>query len=177
VRATDPETRAVLPHGQPGELEFTGPSRMVGYFGDEAATHAAITDDGWFRSGDLGYTTDDGRFVFLQRLGDAIRLAGFLVSPAEIEEALQSHASIAAAQVVGAATDEGVKPVAFVIVRVGHALDEAALLAHCAARIAKFKVPVRVVAVDGFPVTPGANATKVQKHKLKIMAEALLGGE
>jgi fatty-acyl-CoA synthase len=174
VRATDPETRAVLAHGEPGELEFIGPSRMVGYFGDEAATRAATSEDGWFRSGDLGYTTGDGRFVFLQRLGDAIRLAGFLVSPAEIEDALQSHAAVAAAQVVGARTAEGVKPVAFVILRPQAVLDESTLIAHCAARIARFKVPVRIVAVAAFPVTPGANATKVQKHRLREQAETLL---
>ena len=112
--------------------------------------------------------------MFLQRLGDVVRLAGFLVNPAEIEETLQGHSSVAAAQVVAATTGEGVKPVAFVILRAGARLDQRALIAHCAARIANFKVPVRLVAVDEFPVTPGANATKVQRHKLKAMAEALL---
>jgi fatty-acyl-CoA synthase len=174
VRARDPETDAILPHGTPGELEFTAPSRMVGYFGDEAATRAALTADGFFRSGDLGYTAGDGRFVFLARMGDALRLGGFLVSPAEIEAVLAEHPSVAAAQVVGARTATGLKPVAFVILRTGAAFDEAALVAHCAARMAKFKVPVRVLAIDAFPVTPGANATKIQKHKLRERAEALL---
>lgn len=174
VRARDPGTDAILPHGTPGELEFTAPSRMVGYFGDEAATRAALTADGFFRSGDLGYTTGDGRFVFLARMGDALRLGGFLVSPAEIEAVLAEHSDVAAAQVVGARTPEALKPVAFVILRGGASLDEAALVAHCAARIAKFKVPARVLAIDAFPVTPGANATKIQKHKLREQAEALL---
>jgi fatty-acyl-CoA synthase len=177
VRARDPETGAILPHGIPGELEFTAPSRMVGYFGDEVATRAALTDDGFFRSGDLGYTTGDGHFVFLARMGDALRLGGFLVSPAEIEAVLAEHPGIAAAQVVGARTESGLNPVAFVIPAPDAAFDERALIAHCAARMAKFKVPVRVQSIDAFPVTPGANATKIQKHKLREMAEALLAGD
>jgi fatty-acyl-CoA synthase len=177
VRACDPESGAILPDGTAGELQFVAPSRMIGYYGDEDATRAARTPDGFFRSGDLGYTTGDGRFVFLARMGDALRLGGFLVSPAEIEAVLAEHPGVAAAQVVGARTAAGLKPVAFVIQAEGAALDAVALIAHCAARMAKFKVPVRVQAIDAFPVTPGANATKIQKHKLREMAEALLDGK
>jgi fatty-acyl-CoA synthase len=176
VRARDPESGEVLPHGTAGELEFQVPSRMVGYFENEEADRAATTDDGWFRSGDLGYTTADGRFVFITRLGDALRLSGFLVSPAEIEDVLQQHASVDMAQVVGVDTAAGVKPVAFVIPTAGTVFDEPALIAHCAARIAKFKVPLRVCAIDAFPVTPGANATKIQKAKLRELAQELLSG-
>jgi fatty-acyl-CoA synthase len=150
---------------------------MVGYFGDEAATRAALTPDGFFRSGDLGYTTGDGRFVFVARMGDALRLGGFLVSPAEIEAVLAEHPCVAAAQVVGARTKSGLEPAAFVILAQGAVFDEAALVAHCAARMAKYKVPVRVQAIDAFPVTPGANATKIQKHKLREMAERALGAD
>jgi len=174
VRARDPDSGEVLAHGTAGELEFLVPSRMVGYFEDEKANRAAITEDGWFRSGDLGYSLAHDRFVFIARLGDALRLSGFLVSPAEIEHVLQQHASVQAAQVVGTETAAGVKPVAFVIVKEGAEFDEQALIAHCAASIAKFKVPLRVIALDAFPVTPGANATKIQKAKLRELARELL---
>ena len=177
VRARDPDSGEVLAHGTAGEIEFQVPSRMAGYFEDENANRAATTADGWFRSGDLGYSVADDRFVFIARLGDALRLSGFLVSPAEIEDVLQQHASVQAAQVVGMETAAGVKPVAFVIPAAGTDFDEAALIAHCAANIAKFKVPQRVRALDAFPVTPGANATKVQKAKLREMAQALLRGD
>jgi acyl-CoA synthetase (AMP-forming)/AMP-acid ligase II len=60
----------------------------------------AFTADGYYRSGDLGYTLADSRFVFLTRMGDALRLGGFLVSPAEIEAAIQELPEIAACQVV-----------------------------------------------------------------------------
>ena len=175
VRARDPESGEVLAHGTAGELEFLVPSRMVGYFENEEANRAATTDDGWFRSGDLGHTTADGRFVFIARLGDVLRLSGFLVSPAEIENVLQQHASVQAAQVVGVETAAGLRPVAFVIPAAGAVFDEPALIEHCAARIAKFKLPLRIFAIDAFPVTPGANATKIQKAKLRQQAQALLG--
>lgn len=175
VRARDPETGAILPHGAPGELEFFSPSsRMVGYYGNPEATRDAFAADGYYRSGDLGHTLADGRFVFLTRMGDALRLGGFLVSPAEIEAAVQEVPGIAACQVVALPRDEGLVPVAFVILQHGAALDEAAAIAHVASRLARFKVPRRVFPIDAFPVTPGANATKIQKGKLRDMAEALL---
>jgi fatty-acyl-CoA synthase len=147
---------------------------MVGYYNDEAATRAAFTDDGFLRTGDLGYSTEEGGFVFLARFGDALRLSGFLVSPAEIEDVLQTHPSVAGAQVVGVETSGGTKAFAFVTLAPGATLDEQALLAHCAGRIARFKVPVCVRAIDAFPVTPGANATKIQKAKLRELAQTAL---
>ena len=175
VRARDPQSGATLAHGAPGELEFFAPgSRMVGYLGDPEATLAALTPDEYYRSGDLGCTLADGRFVFLARIGDALRLGGFLVSPAEIEAVVQEAPGIAACQVVAVARATGPVPVAFVLLVRGAALDEAKIIAHVATRLARYKVPVRVVALDAFPVTPGANATKIQKGRLREMAEALL---
>ena len=115
VRARDPDTGRVLADDESGELEFLAPhSRMVGYFGNDAATADALTEDGWYRSGDLGYTRADGRFVYLTRMGDSLRLAGFLVSPLEIEGVVQECDGIDACQVVGATVGGGLKPVGFV---------------------------------------------------------------
>jgi fatty-acyl-CoA synthase len=175
VRARGPESGQVLPHGVQGELEFLAPgSRMSGYHGNPEATSAAFSADGYYRSGDLGYTLADGRFVYLARMGDALRLGGFLVSPAEIEESVQQAPGIAACQVVGVPRPEGLMPVAFVVLQHGADFDEAAVVAYVAARLARYKVPRRVFPVDTFPVTPGANATKIQKGRLRDMAEALL---
>ena len=170
VRVRDIESRALLPHGESGEIEIHAPSRMVGYFGNDEATAAALTPDGFFRTGDLGYTEADGGFVYLARLGDALRLGGFLVSPAEIEAVIEEHPSVAGCQVVGLTTPIGLQVVAFVVLAPAASLDEAALIAHCTSRMAKFRVPQRIHAIDAFPVTPGANATKVQKSKLRELA-------
>ncbi len=172
VRARDPVSGAVLPHGQAGELEFFAPrSRMVRYYGDDEATAKAFTADGWYRSGDLGTTQADERFVFLARMGDSLRLGGVLVAPAELEEVAQGAPGIAACQVVGVPTARGLEAVALVILQPGAALDEGAVLAHVAGRLAKYKVPARVFAIDAFPVTPGANATKIQKQVLRDLAQ------
>lgn len=173
VRARDPETGRILPHGESGELEFLAPnSRMAGYFGNAEATQAALTDDGWYRSGDLGYTQPDGRFVYLTRMGDSLRLGGFLVSPLEIEAVAQQCEGIEACQVVGVSDGTALKPVGFVTLKPGAMLEEPAVLRHIAARLAKYKVPVRVFAVEAFPVTEGTNATKIQKHRLRDLAQA-----
>lgn len=175
VRARDPESGRVLPHGEDGELEFLAPSsRMVEYFGNPQATAEAILEGGWYRSGDLGHTCEDGRFVFLARMGDSLRLGGFLVSPAEIEECVQQAPGVLDSQVVGVTTGGALRPVAFVRLRPGAALDEAAVIGHVASRLARYKVPVRVFAVEAFPVTEGANGTKIQKGRLREMAQAML---
>lgn len=175
VRARDPGSGVVLPHGEAGELEFLCPSRMVGYFGNPEATAEAVDAEGWYRSGDLGYTTADGRFVFLTRLGDSLRLGGFLTSPGEIEACVQEVPGIDGCQVVGVTTGGALRPVAFVTLREGLRLDEATVMAHVAARLARYKVPVRVFAIDAFPVTEGTNATKIQKHRLRDLALERLG--
>jgi fatty-acyl-CoA synthase len=175
VRARDPETGALLAHGAPGELEFFAPgSRMSAYHGNPEATREAFSADGYYRSGDLGFTQPDGRFVYLTRIGDSLRLGGFLVSPAEIEAVVQEAPGISACQVVGVPRAAGLAPVAFVLLQDGAVLDEAAVIARVAARLARYKVPLRVFRLDAFPVTPGANATKIQKGRLREMAEALL---
>lgn len=173
IRIRDPETGQLLPASAAGEIEVRGPSLMSGYYGDERATAEAFTADGWFRTGDLGYLDGGGGLVFVSRMNDALRLGGFLVSPDEIESCLQAHGSVAGAQVVAAATPAGNRAVAFVIPRAG-SIDADALRHHCAARLAAFKVPARVIALDAFPVTQSANGVKVQRVRLRQMAEAAL---
>lgn len=172
VRARNPDTGDILPHGDPGELEIKGPSLMSGYFGNPEATAEAMTEDGFLRTGDLGYTQTDRSFAFLQRMGDVLRLGGFLVSPAEIEAHLQEHPDVDGSQVVGVASERGTQPYGFVTLTPGAALDEAALRQHCQNGLAKFKVPVRIFQIDEFPTTKSANGTKIQRARLRDMAAA-----
>lgn len=173
VRARNTATGAVLPHGEPGMLEIRAPSMLAGYFGDEAATAAALTDDGYFRTGDLGYTLADGRFVYLARMGDVLRLSGFLVSPAQIEEVVMEYPSVAACQVVAVELAQGLRAIAFVVLARPGRLDEAAVIALCRDRMARYKVPHRVFAIESFPVTESPNGLKVRKEALRELAHAL----
>lgn len=172
VRVRDPESGKLLGMGEDGELELAGPSLMVGYYNDEEATEAALTGDGFVRTGDLGRALGDGGFLFLGRMGDVLRLGGFLVNPAEIEDFVQGHDSVAGCQVVGVAGPRGTRPVAFVTLRPGADWDEQGLRAFCAAGMAKYKVPARLLPLDAFPVTKSANGFKIQRAKLRQMAAA-----
>ena len=174
VRACDVESGKILPHGERGELEFKGPSCMMGYYGNPEATKAAFTGDGFFKSGDLGYTVAEGEYVFLSRMGDALRLSGFMVNPLEIEGVLDAHQSVTVSQVIGVDGPRGPMAVAYVQLKPGATLDEAALIAHCAKQIAHYKVPKFVLAIDEYPFTPSANGNKIQKAKLRDMAAVAL---
>lgn len=173
VRVRDQETGELLPQEESGELEIRGPNVMSGYVNNPQAEKETFTDDGYVRTGDLGYLTKDG-FVYLTRLGDTLRLSGFLVSPREIEAYLEGLPSIAAAQVVGASTERGTRPIAFVVMEEGHELDEAQVTNQCQEGMAKFKVPKRVIALEDFPKVDSANGPKVQRNKLRELAEESL---
>jgi len=177
VRVRDPESGELLGPGQAGELELKGPSLMKEYYLNPEATAAEFTDDGFLRSGDLGELTEDGRFLYLQRMGDVLRLGGFLTSPAEIEAHIIGHDSVGDCQVVGVTTAEGaVRAVAFVIMNDGAAFDEDVLRQHCLDTLARFKAPVRLFALDEFPTTQSANGTKIQRAELRRMAEVRVVG-
>lgn len=172
ARVRDPESGDLLPPGQPGALELAGPSRMVAYLDDPAATAAALTEDGYVRTGDLAEIEADGGFRFLSRMGDVLRLGGFLVAPAEIEAEIQTVPGIAAAQVVEVEVEGRPRAFAFVTCAPGVVVSEDAVLGHCAARLAKYKAPVGVVTLDAFPVTQSANGAKIQRTRLRAMAQA-----
>jgi fatty-acyl-CoA synthase len=177
VRVVDPESGVPLDVGADGELCFRGPQVLRCYLGDPAATAKALAADGWFRSGDLGRRTPEGGFEYLARLGDSLRLRGFLVDPAEIERRLELHPAVELAQVVGAErAGRGQVAVAFVKLRGGAHADEAGLRAHCAAGIADLKVPERVIVVDEFPSVDGPNGRKIRKADLRARAAGLLDG-
>jgi len=144
---------------------------MAGYLRQSQATADAMTEDGWFRSGDLGYSIDAGSFVYLARIKDSLRLSGFLVDPREIEEFLAEHEAVERAQVVGLPQlGRGDVPVAFVKLRSHAGPGEEALIAYCRSGIAAYKVPRHVFFVDVFPTTPSANGDKVQKARLRELA-------
>jgi len=174
VRVRDPESGAEQPVGESGELEFSGPSAMAGYYGDAAATASTVSEDGWVRSGDLGRRLADGSFVFETRMGDVLRLGGYLVAPSEIEAHIRRHPAVEGCQVVVVAAAGGLQPVAFVTLRGGVAFDEAGLRGFCGDGLARYKVPVRIFALDAFPTTASANGTKVQRARLREMAQGRL---
>jgi acyl-CoA synthetase (AMP-forming)/AMP-acid ligase II len=177
VRATDPDTGAVLPHGETGELQFRGYNVAAGYLGNDEATAAAFTPEGWYRSGDLGYTRDDGAFVYLSRMKDSLRLRGFLTDPGEIEQHLQRHHAVVLAQVVGVpAPDGGEAAVAFVQLHADATVAPDELREHCRRDLANYKVPAAVHEVTSWPTVEGTNGRKIQRFRLRDRAVELASG-
>jgi len=177
VRVRDVDSGALLPPGQAGLLEFRSDSNFIGYLNNPEATAQAIDAEGFFRSGDIGSLRPDGSFVYLTRHGDAIRLGGYLVAPADIEEVLKAAPGVAAAQVVAVDIGAKTRAVAFVIARPGATVDAAAVIDRAAAHMAAFKVPARVWTVDAFPVVDSANGTKIQRNRLREMALQRIAAE
>jgi len=173
LHVRDPHTGQALPFGASGELWINAPSRFTEYLENPAATARAFDADGAFRTGDLGRLTEGG-FVYEARMGDAMRLGGFLVAPEEIEAVIQALPGVAGVQVVAATGGGDPVPVAFVQPAAGMNIDAAAVRAHCLEQLARFKVPERIVLVDAFPVVDSPNGPKVQKVRLREMAQALL---
>jgi acyl-CoA synthetase (AMP-forming)/AMP-acid ligase II len=171
VRAADPATGAVLPAGERGELQFRGPTVVDAYLGDPDAAARAFTADGWFRSGDLGVIGGDGGAEYICRMGDVLRLSGFLVAPAEIEARLTAHGAVDLAKVVGVRDTAGsTRAVAFVVLAEGRTAEPEELRAWCAASLAKFKVPAEVRVIREMPVTSGTNGSKIRAATLREWA-------
>jgi fatty-acyl-CoA synthase len=172
ARCVDFNTGEITPQGEIGELQFQGPSQMLEYFGDKAATQNAFTPDGFIRSGDCGFMRENGGFVFKSRMGDILKISGYMTSPAEIEALIMTTPLITQCQVVGVDTEKGMRTFAFVTST--GPLDEAKLIHHCKQRMASYKVPARIIVINEFPMTVGANAPKVQKVKLREIAQTIM---
>ena len=172
VRVRNPKTGKLLGQGSVGELEFKCISLMEGYYKDPEATKSAITIDGFFRSGDLGKLCKDGSFEFLSRMGDVLRLGGFLVNPQEIETFIQGHPAVLGCQVVG--IDGPGKPscVAFIIIEDTLNISEDEIILFCQDNLAKYKVPSHIFFIEKFPTTTGPNGTKIQRSVLRDLAES-----
>ena len=154
LRIVDPDTGGVLPVGETGMLEAAG-YVTPGYCGASAVNNAiAFTQDGYFRTGDLGYVDAAGGFHFVARDADIIKRAGINVSPAEVESLLLQHPAVAQAAVVGAdAGERGEAIVAFVVAKPGASLDDEALRAHCRTIASSYKVPDHIEFRTSLPVT------------------------
>lgn len=172
LRIRNPDTGDLCPLGESGEIEIRAPGNFLGYLDNPEATAQAMTADGYFRTGDLGYLRPDGSFVYLTRMGDTLRLGGYLVDPAEIEHALAQQPGVRNAQVVGIALDGQPRAAAFVIASPQVTAED--LLSSLRTSLAPFKIPARLWLVDAFPTAASANGFKIQRARLRQMAEERL---
>ncbi len=137
--------------GDSGEIVVRGPGIFSGYYNDEEATHAVITADGWFWTGDVGVFDDDGYLYLVDRAKDIIIVNGFNVYPAEVEAVLREHPAVEGAVVVGAPSDETGEAV---IAHVTGSVDGAELHAWARERLSRYKCPADIVFAEELPVAP-----------------------
>jgi acyl-CoA synthetase (AMP-forming)/AMP-acid ligase II len=144
---------AEAPPGTDGEIQVRGPQVFGGYWHDAAATAAAFTPDGWFRTGDIGAVDPaTGHMVIRGRIKELIITGGMNVYPREVEIMLERHPSVAEAAVAGVPHPHwGERVTGWVVLRPGQRLDEEALITHARAELAPYKCPKRVFALDALP--------------------------
>lgn len=165
VKIVDPETGAVLPDGQEGEILTRGPELMLGYT-EWKDTLDAFDEEGYFRTGDLGFISHERYITISGRKKDLIIRGGENISAKEVEDILHSHPAIAEAAVVAMPHERmGETPVAYVVFRDGKSIDfdgMKALLEE--AKLARQKFPEHLFVLDKMPRTASG---KVLKHVLR----------
>lgn len=143
ARICAPDAPSVpLPIGRQGELQVRGPNVMKGYLNQPEETDAVVLPGGWLRTGDIGRMDADGYVTLVDRIKDIILCGGFNVYPRHVEEAIYRHPDVAAATAVGMPDDyRGESVAAFVQLKPGAHLDEAALLAFLKDKLSAVEMP------------------------------------
>lgn len=165
VKIVDPSTGDVVPLGVPGEICARGYQQLIEYLHDPDATRAAIDDEGYVHTGDLGSMDERGYITLTGRLKELIIRGGENIAPAEIETALAAHESVLEASIVGL-PDERMGEIVGAVIRVRGEEPEdlrEQLEEFLRERIARFKIPSRWFVSDDLPVTPTG---KVQKFRV-----------
>jgi long-chain acyl-CoA synthetase len=168
VRLVDANGRDVAP-GQEGELIVRGPNVMPGYHNKPQETANALRD-GWYHTGDLAKSDDNGFLTITGRLKELIIRGGQNIAPAEIEEVVNTFAAVLDCAVVGVPHEHlGEVPALFVVPRPGSAVATEALIAHCRAQLSAYKVPHTVHVIAEIPRT---GSGKIIRYKLRETLKA-----
>jgi len=171
VKCVDDDGKEV-PRGEPGEVWVRGYNVMRGYFNDEAETAKAIDPEGWLHTGDIGIMNEKGYLKITDRIKDMFIMGGFNVYPAEVENLLFQHESIAQVAVIGVPDERmGEVGMAFVVPVPGASVDPSAIIAWSRQNMANYKVPRYVEVVDSVPVNASG---KVLKFELRERAAEIL---
>jgi fatty-acyl-CoA synthase len=164
-RIVDGEGRTVGA-GEQGELELRARSIARSYWNKPEETTEAFTADGWFRTGDVAYADHEGFIFLVDRKKDIIISGGENVASMEVEQTLLTHPDLLEAAVIGVPHERwGETPRAIVTTAAGADVDEAAVIAHCRARIAHYKCPTSVLFLDELPKTANGKIAKAQLRR------------
>ena len=154
----------LLPQGETGELCVRGPQVMKGYWQRPEETARVLSDDGWLKTGDVARMDELGFFRIVDRLKDMILVSGFNVYPNEIETVIAGHEGVLEVGVIGVPNQARGEVVKAVIVKKDPVLDEVAIVEHCRANLAAYKIPKIVEFRDELPKT---NVGKILRRELR----------
>ena len=153
----------IVKTGEPGEFYVKGPQVMPGYWNQTNENNATF-EDGWFKTGDIGYMDTAGYFYMVDRKKDMVIISGFNVYPNEIEAVISSHEGVAEAAVIGERSiDSGESLKAFVILEENASINEKDIIDHCRELLTGYKIPKEIKLVKDLP---RSNVGKVLKRKL-----------
>src|SRR5580704_3733161 len=159
LRVVDLESGDVMAAGETGEVEVRSATAMAGYLADDAT--AAAFDDGWYRTGDVGWLEADGWVHLTDRCKEMIKVSGFQVAPAEIEAVLHAHPAVIDCAVFGVADERaGEVPVAAVQLAPGADVSPEELQQLVSDALAGYKRLHRVIVVDAVPRTPSGKVLR-----------------
>lgn len=175
VKIVDPASgETVTTPKETGEMWVRGPNVAVGYWHDDETTAAAF-QDGWFRSGDIGYADEEGFFYIVDRLKDMIITGGENVYPAEVERALAGYPNMTDVAVVGAEDPEwGQSVVAVVSMAEGVTVTVDEIREYASAHLARYKLPKKVILLEDVPRN---GAGKLDKGVIRGMVSNLVAKE
>ncbi|XP_067403582.1 medium-chain acyl-CoA ligase ACSF2, mitochondrial [Emydura macquarii macquarii] len=172
AKIEDPQTGEVVPLNIPGELQIRGYCVMLGYWEDPVKTKEVITEDGWYKTGDIAVLDKYGYCKIEGRCKDMIIRGGENIYPAELEQFLHTHPKIEEVQVVGVKDQRmGEEICACIRVKAGQECTAEEIKAFCKGKISHFKIPRYIVFVKKYPLTISG---KIQKYKLREQMEKQL---
>ncbi|XP_053158632.1 medium-chain acyl-CoA ligase ACSF2, mitochondrial isoform X2 [Hemicordylus capensis] len=172
AKIEDPDTGKVLPLNTPGELQIRGYCVMLGYWADPQKTGEVLSDEQWYKTGDIAILDEYGYCKIVGRCRDMIIRGGENIYPAELEQFLHTHPKIQEVQVVGVKDERmGEEICACIRVKEGEECTTEEIKAFCKGKIAHFKTPRYIVFVKDFPLTVSG---KIQKYKLREQMEKQL---
>jgi long-chain acyl-CoA synthetase len=154
----------VMPLGEAGEIWIRGPQVMQGYWKRPDETALVMTDDGWFKSGDMGVMDEKGYIRIVDRKKDMILVSGFNVYPNEIEEVAVMHDKVLEAAAIGIPDEKSGEVVKLFVVKKDPSLTVEELKAHCKTNLTGYKVPKMIEFRDSLPKTP---VGKILRRALK----------
>jgi malonyl-CoA/methylmalonyl-CoA synthetase len=165
VRIVHSETALILPTGEIGEVQLRGPNVFKGYWRQPGKTADSFSQDGWFKTGDLGYLEPDGYLTLCGRSKDLIISGGLNIYPPEVERILIQHPAVEACAVIGCPDPEwGERVTAVVVLRRENSVSSEDLIRFCRKKLAPYKSPKSIIFNEALP----RNAMgKVQKAELK----------